>query len=399
MVYLRNIPAEELFSAQLELLIQHGRIASMMSNLLGAVLMLLILWPYFEARTLLAWGVGVLSLLLLRSLHMSSALADRSFVNSPGPLFWRLIAGSLATGLVWSATFIYVSSYIPATLQYLMLLVIVIIAAISLAVMVIVREYFLVFAFSALWPIAWWLLAHLWDAPQNLILGLLILAVTAVLVAASNGIHETFKRMLALTWQQEAMSREVSKITTSLRDRNRQLQETRRQLTDLANVDELTGLANRRFVNQVLREETRRAQRSDASLAVILIDVDYFKRFNDTYGHPAGDTVLRRIGDVMRRVSSRAGECVGRYGGEEFIVVLPSATSVDAMRTAKRLQRMVCEENIPHRGSEVSDRITLSQGIVALKPDGEMAPDELIDAADAALYQAKHNGRNRIAVV
>ncbi|MEO1080018.1 MAG: GGDEF domain-containing protein [Pseudomonadota bacterium] len=399
MVYLRNIPAEELFSAQLELLMQHGRIASMMSNLLGAVITLLILWPYFEALTLLVWGVVVLSLLLLRSLHMSNALANRRFVNNPGPLFWRLIAGSLATGLVWSATFIYVSAYIPVTLQYLMLLVIVIIAAISLAVMVIVREYFLVFAFSALWPIAWWLMAHLWDAPQNLILGLLILAVTAVLVVASNGIHETFKRMLALTWQQEAMSREVSKITTSLRDRNRQLQETRRQLTDLANVDELTGLANRRFVNQVLREETRRAQRSDASLAVILIDVDYFKRFNDTYGHPAGDTVLRRIGDVMRRVSSRAGECIGRYGGEEFIAVLPGATSADAMRTAKRLQRMVCEENIPHRGSEVSDRITLSQGIVALKPDGEMAPDELIDAADAALYQAKHNGRNRIAVV
>ncbi|MEL7047329.1 MAG: GGDEF domain-containing protein, partial [Pseudomonadota bacterium] len=175
----------------------------MMSNLLGAVITLLILWPYFEALTLLVWGVGVLSLLLLRSLHMSNALANRRFVNNPAPLFWRLIAGSLATGLVWSATFIYVSAYIPVTLQYLMLLVIVIIAAISLAVMVIVREYFLVFAFSALWPIAWWLMAHLWDAPQNLILGLLILAVTAVLVVASNGIHETFKRMLALTWQQE----------------------------------------------------------------------------------------------------------------------------------------------------------------------------------------------------
>ena len=328
MVYLRNIPAEELFSAQLELLMQHGRVASMMSNLLGAILTLLILWPYFDAMTLLVWGFGVLSLLLFRSLHMSSALANRRFVNNPRTLFWRLIAGSLATGLVWSATFIYVSDYIPATLQYLMLLVIVIIAAISLAVMVIVREYFLVFAFSALWPIAWWLMAHLWDAPQNLILGLLILAVTAVLVAASNGIHETFKRMLALTWQQEAMSREVSKITTSLRDRNRQLQEARRQLTDLANVDELTGLGNRRLVNQVLREETRRAQRSDASLAVILIDVDYFKRFNDTYGHPAGDAVLRRIGDVMRRVSSRARRPVDGAGPD---VAAPSASGLDSL--------------------------------------------------------------------
>jgi diguanylate cyclase (GGDEF)-like protein len=302
----------------------------------------------------------------------------------------------MLTGLVWSTTFIYLTASLPATQQYLLLLVIVIISAISLAVMVVVREYFLVFVFSALWPIAWWELAHVWDSPQNLVLGLLLLAVTALLVAASNGIHETFTRMLALSWQQESMTRELGNITESLRDRNRQLQEARRQLTDLANVDELTGLGNRRLVNQVLRDETRRAQRAGSSIAVILIDVDYFKKYNDTYGHPAGDDVLRRIGEAMRRVSARAGELVGRYGGEEFIVVLPGADAEDARRVAERLQRQIHDENIPHGESDVSDRITLSQGIVALKPDGEMAPDQLVDAADAALYRAKQEGRNRI---
>ncbi|MEE4279994.1 MAG: GGDEF domain-containing protein [Halieaceae bacterium] len=398
MVYLRHIPAEELFSAQLELLMQHGRVASMQANLLGVLIALAVVWPYFDSTQLLLWGFGLLTLLLLRSMHMSSSLVDRRFQSRPRRLFFTLVGGSMLTGLVWSASFIYASAALPITLQYLLLLVIVIITAISLAMMVVVREYFLAFLFTALWPIAWWQLAHFRDSPQNLVLGLLLLGVTALLAAASNGIHETFARMLSLHWQQESMARELGSITDSLRDRNRQLQEARRQLTDLANVDELTGLGNRRLVNQVLRDETRRAQRAGASIAVILIDVDYFKPYNDSYGHPAGDEALRRIGEVMRRVPSRAGELVGRYGGEEFIAVLPGATAEDALHVAERLQRLIRDENLPHGASKVSDRITLSQGIVALKPDGEMAPDHLINAADEALYRAKQEGRDRIVI-
>jgi len=397
MVYLRNISDDELFAAQLELLMQHGRTASMMANLLGAVIVLAVLWPYFEDREPLLWGFGLLSLLLLRSIYMSRILASRSFVDRPRTVFWVLVLGAAATGAVWSSTFIATSELLPTSLQYMFLLVIVMIAAVSLALMVVVREYFLAFVFAALWPIAWWCLARFWEQPQNLVVGLLVLAVTALLVAASNGIHMTFRRMLSLSWQQETMARELGNITNSLRERNRQLQEARRQLTDLANVDELTGLGNRRLVNQALCDELRRAQRAGQWISVILIDVDYFKKYNDTYGHPAGDEVLRRIGDVLRRLCSRAGEVVARYGGEEFIAVLPRATPEETQQIAERLQRMLEEENIPHLESKVSDRVTVSQGIVSLQPDSEMDPTALVDLADAALYQAKHEGRNRIA--
>jgi diguanylate cyclase (GGDEF)-like protein len=295
-----------------------------------------------------------------------------------------------------SATYIYVSTTIPATLQYVLLLIIVMISAISLAVMVVIREYFLAFIFSALLPIAWWSLIHPLEQPHNVLIGLVLLGVCALLVFTSNGIHTTFRAMLSLTWQQEAMSRELGQITNSLRDRNRQLREARRQLTDLANIDELTGLGNRRLINQVLREEINRARRAQTSIGVILIDVDYFKKYNDSYGHPAGDEVLRRLGDLMQRATARAGEVVARYGGEEFIVVLPNADVHDAMRTAERLKRLVYEENIPHRDSEIADRITISQGIVALKPDQATDAGGIIDAVDAALYQSKHDGRNRI---
>lgn len=398
MIYLRNIPEAELFSAQLELLMQHGRVASMLANVIGVIAAMSLLWPYFAAGDLLFWGFGLLILLLLRSLHMSSALSDRRYLSRPRQLFWQLIFGSALTGLLWSGTFVLVSPHIPTTLQYLLLLVVVIISAISLAVMVVIREYFLAFIFCALWPIAWWSLANYWDQPYNLLLGFLLLALTGLLTAASNGIHDTFRRMLSLNWQQEAMARELGQITNSLRDRNLQLQEARRQLTDLANIDELTGLGNRRLVNQTLREEVNRARRAHGWLSVILVDVDFFKKYNDTYGHPAGDEVLRRIGDIMQRATARAGEVAARYGGEEFILVLPGARKADAIRIAERLQRLVYEENIPHRESEISDRITLSQGVLSIMPDEDVDPGILVDRADAALYTAKREGRDQIAV-
>jgi diguanylate cyclase (GGDEF)-like protein len=291
------------------------------------------------------------------------------------------------------------SAALPVNLQYVLLLVIVMIAAISLAVMVVIREYFLAFVFAALWPIAWWSLVHFWDQPYNLFIGLLLLGVLGLLTLASNGIYETFRRMLSLNWQQEAMTRELGQITKSLRDRNGQLQEARRQLTDLANIDELTGLGNRRMINQTLRQEVNRARRAGGALSVILIDVDFFKKYNDTYGHPAGDEVLRRIGDIMLLATARAGEVAGRYGGEEFILVLPGAGLPDALRTAERLKSLIHEENMPHVNSDVSDRVTISQGVLSIMPDEAVDPGVLVDKADAALYRAKREGRNKIAVV
>jgi diguanylate cyclase (GGDEF)-like protein len=330
---------------------------------------------------------------------MSNALAERTYQRDPRRLFWRLIFGALVTGAIWSVTYIGVAPRVPLTIQYVLLLIIVLITTISLAVMVVVREYFLVFLFTSLFPIGWWSLVHVWEQPHNLLVGLVLLSVCALLLVVSNWIHGSFRSMISLSWEREAMARELGELTGSLRDRNRQLKEARRQLTDLANIDELTGLGNRRLVNHVLRQEINRARRNGGELSLILIDVDYFKLYNDTYGHPAGDDVLRRLGDILAKATSRAGEVAGRYGGEEFILILPGADAAIARRTAERLAELVHEENIPHRSSGNSDRVTVSQGVLTVAPDGDIDPINLIDAADAALYQAKAEGRNRIVAV
>lgn len=396
MIYQRHIPEQELFIAQLETLMQNGRVATLSAHLVGVIATLMLFWQYLPPSVLLLWAAAFIILLLVRSLQMSNALVTRTFQTSPRRVYWQLIVGALLTGAVWAAIYIYAADHVPVTMQYIFLLVVVMITAFSVGYSVVIREYFIAYVFSALWPIAWWSLVHYWEQSYNLLIGLLLLAFCALLVSVSDRVYLSFRNMISLNWERESIARELGDLTHNLKDRNRQLIDARRQLTDLANIDELTGLGNRRLVNKVLQEEINRARRTGARLSLILLDVDYFKDYNDNYGHPAGDLVLKRLADLMERATSRAGEVVGRYGGEEFILVLPGAGDEAARRTAERLRELVMAEKMPHKHSQVADIITISQGVVTFTPDADESPSELIKRADTALYRAKHQGRNAI---
>ena len=398
MIYQRHIPKEELFAAQLEMLMQNSRVATLGVHMAGVFTTVLMFWSFLELSYLLMWASFFVIFLLANSLYMSNSLVERRYQSHPKRIYWQLIISAGLTGAIWSAVYIYASTLVPVTMQYVFLMVIVIIAAISLGVTVVIQEYFIVYLFTSVWPVAWWSLVHYWDQPYNLVIGLFLLLICAVLVSVTNRMYVSFKNMISMNWEREAISQELGDLTGSLRDRNRQLRDARRQLTDLANIDELTGLGNRRLVNTALQEEINRARRSGAPLSVIMLDVDYFKSYNDTYGHPAGDSVLQVLADVMQRATSRAGEVVARYGGEEFILVLPGASNVSAMRTATRLRELVNAEEIPHEGSEVAAHITVSQGLVTVRPEGDLDPTKLVEMADKALYRAKESGRNGIEV-
>jgi diguanylate cyclase (GGDEF)-like protein len=329
---------------------------------------------------------------------MSNALVERRFETNPRRVYRQLIIGAGLTGLVWSGVYIQAANTVPLTMQYTFLLLIIMITALSIGFSVVVREYFIVSVFTSLWPIAWWSTVHYWQQPYNLLIGLVLLGLCALLVFVSDRVYQSFRNMIAMNWEREAISQELGDLTGSLRDRNRQLRDARRQLTDLANVDELTGLGNRRLVNNALQEEINRARRSGAEMSVIMLDVDYFKLYNDTYGHPSGDSVLQKLADIMQRATTRAGEVVARYGGEEFILLLPGASTDSALRTANRLRELVMEEKIPHQASLGEKFITVSQGVVTARPDADLLPADLINQADKALYQAKGAGRNTIKV-
>jgi len=400
MIYQRHMPQEELFSAQLEMLMQNGRLATVLAHLIGVAATLLLFWSFLGFTSIMLWAAAFLILLLLRSLQMSNALVERRFITGPKRVYWQLVIGAAFTGGVWAAVYIYAASRVPQSLQYTFLLLIVMMTAFSVGFSVIVREYFITYLFSSLWPIAWWSLVHYWQQPYNVVLGLSLLAFCALMVFVGNRIYESFRNMICLSWEREAMAQELGDLTGSLRDRNRQLRDARRHLSDLANVDELTGLGNRRLVNSVLLEEINRARRNGGVLSVILLDVDFFKSYNDNYGHPAGDVVLQQLADLMQRATSRAGEVVARYGGEEFILILPGASRDSVMRTAERLQELVVGEGIPHEKSTVAEFVTVSQGLVTVQPEPEddLEPMDVVKRADKALYQAKDAGRNAISV-
>lgn len=398
MIYQRHIPRQELVSAQLEMLIQNGRLATMSMHLLGALAAVVLFWPYVAFNTLMLWASCFLILLLIRSLQMSNALVERKYQTHPERVYWQLIIGTALTGAVWSAAYLLAALHTPVTVQYTFLLLIVMITAFSLGFSVAIREYYIVYVFASLWPIAWWSLVHYWQQPYNLVIGLVLLTMCGLMITVCDRTYRTFRNLISLTWEREHIAQELGDLTGSLRDRNRQLRDARQQLTDLANIDELTGLGNRRLVNTVLQDEINRALRTQAELSLILLDVDYFKNYNDSYGHNAGDEVLQKLADIMQRASTRAGEVVARYGGEEFLLLLPGASEESAMRTAMRLRKMIEIERIPHGASGVAQYITVSQGVVTVMPQDTINPTDLIKQADQALYKAKDAGRNAIAL-
>ncbi len=174
----------------------------------------------------------------------------------------------------------------------------------------------------------------------------------------------------------------------------KQLQVANRELQRLATLDGLTGVANRRRFDQYLDDEWQQMTRENLPLSLILCDIDFFKRYNDTYGHQAGDDCLRRVADALRFCAKRSIDLVARYGGEEFAVILPNTTTAGAVQVAEEIRLVVNSLNIPHKRSDVSPHLTLSLGIACAEPTPQLSPSTLIAAADAALYKAKAAGRD-----
>lgn len=166
-------------------------------------------------------------------------------------------------------------------------------------------------------------------------------------------------------------------------------------LRQMVFIDGLTGVANRRCFDERLETEWRRAARNGSPLALLMLDVDHFKRFNDRYGHQAGDDCLRRVACAIKGGLLRPGDLVARYGGEEFACILPGTDFEGALAVGAGIEHIVRGLQIEHAGSDVAGAVTVSVGVAASLPDGDADPARLLALADAQLYRAKHSGRGR----
>ncbi|KES01338.1 diguanylate cyclase [Ectopseudomonas mendocina] len=182
----------------------------------------------------------------------------------------------------------------------------------------------------------------------------------------------------------------------ALRESQQQLLDTNLVLQRLIKSDSLTGLANRRYFDEYLEIEWSRALRDQSELSLLMIDVDYFKAYNDQHGHVAGDEVLRRVGESLRSSCTRATDLAARYGGEEFAVIMPGTAAGGARLQAEKIRRAVEAMGIPHDLPKPGSPISVSIGIATIRPSVEHDPLSLVIKADEGLYLAKHSGRNQV---
>jgi diguanylate cyclase (GGDEF)-like protein len=168
-----------------------------------------------------------------------------------------------------------------------------------------------------------------------------------------------------------------------------------RYLSKLVMVDHLTGLANRRHFEETINREFNQSKRDKTCLSIVMCDIDFFKVFNDRHGHQAGDSCLRSIGEAIEETLTRPADLVCRYGGEEFIVILPKTEPMGALRIAEKIKRSVASKNVVQMIPKGEGRVTLSMGLASYHGQYKNVED-FIKAADDALYKAKKNGRNRV---
>ncbi|MEM7593694.1 MAG: diguanylate cyclase [Cyanobacteria bacterium P01_A01_bin.83] len=201
-------------------------------------------------------------------------------------------------------------------------------------------------------------------------------------------------------WEINFLQRLTTQVTIAIQQSQLccQLQTANQKLQQLAILDGLTGIANRRYFDLVLDKEWHRLAREQQPLSLILCDVDYFKAYNDFYGHQQGDRCLQKVAQILKKSTRRPADLAARYGGEEFALILPNTDAQGALHLAQSIIESLANKQIPHHKSRVSDFVTLSMGVASRIPHRQQPFTKIIETADSLLYRAKEAGRNQLAI-
>ena len=216
---------------------------------------------------------------------------------------------------------------------------------------------------------------------------------------SDNALYEPYCELLEaykkLFRQTKRLVKMGDRMQNDLSELNSELQSHKEKLAQMSYVDGLTSLANRRRFNEFLEAEWNRAVRSGSPLSLIILDIDFFKQFNDNYGHSAGDECLMLVARALSACIKRSGDLVARFGGEEFAIVLPETEFSGAKCIAAQIQNSISELAIGHEYSQIAPHVTVSSGIASCIPAEKNSHMELLEAADKQLYAAKEAGRNQ----
>lgn len=405
-----------LHARQVELLYAQS-LGTLSGSALAAAIVAAVFWRVAPHSVLVPW---LASLLLLGALRLALTQRYRRATDAARQAdCWErwFIAGVALTASVWGIGGLLLPP--PGLNAYtaLYLLWVVGLCATAAATYSVRIRAFLAFALPAMLPYAVYSLVR--GTPEGTLLAVMLAMFFAFLLYSAMRSRTVLVGSLRLQFENvrligylDAERKRAEKLNAELRadidERIRTLEtlqhakqraeDLARRLQLLSSLDGLTGIANRRHFDEALDREWRRALRNGTTISMILVDIDFFKNYNDTYGHQAGDECLKEVARLLKGYSRRPGDFVARYGGEEFAVVLSETGPDTAGRIAEEIRMGVETLGIPHGSSPAKEVVTVSAGVAAAMPAKRGSPDALIHDADGALYQAKHRGRNRVVV-
>jgi diguanylate cyclase (GGDEF)-like protein len=376
----------ELSSKCLELLYSQSANAYS-ASVVGGLFLGALFWNRASKLVIVAWGVAYLVMIAIRHQLGVRFRYQVPGVQAAGPWLRYFQATVLICGVLWGLFGLYLAQH--ANSHQLAAIVITLGALVSGAVITysVVMPVFAAFAVPALVPIVLFLMAQ--DTPGEIMLGLVVL----VWLLFMHRLAQRF-RGFAL----ESLNYQFENVTLlhDLAEQRDKAEELAMQLKALSAIDGLTGVANRRQLDEELLSAWQRAERENHEIALILCDTDCFKAYNDTYGHLQGDACLRQIAGVLAQHAARGGGVAARYGGEEFAVLLPRTNPENALALAEHMRLAVEALAIPHETSTVGKCVTASFGVCSTTPGDGASVATLIENADKALYQAKRGGRNQV---
>ncbi len=367
---------QEVLTAQIEQSFRQLPI-SLVVNLVNGLILIVVLWEAAETLSLLVW---LLLIIVITAARFFSLRAFRDAAR--GAQFnqdtWRryFVIGACAAGLVWGAAGVFL--FPPDSFPHQVFLAFVLGGMVAGAIPLLssVKHAYPCFAIPVVLPISVQMLAI--GDPVHLIMGLMTVIFGVAMLASSAQVQRIFAESNKLRHQ----------LSSSM--------EAGQALEKLARLDALTGIPNRRLFEEELEKEWARAERDNSSLSVITADVDYFKEYNDRYGHPAGDRCLIQVAQTMESALLRPGDTVARIGGEEFAFLLPQTTMSGAESVAQLISKRIIALRLAHEGAPATGQVTLSFGIASSDESSITSAAELLRASDMALYDAKRRGRNQI---
>ena len=398
---------------KLEILLYQSK-GALFGGVIVAVLALPLCWHWGNRYFVLTWIAFYCAISFLRyrlTLSTFESTPEMPVMNRVRRHYTIL---TLLSGIAWGIISLY---FLSVSLDYGSVLVILAVSltASSASLYAIYPSIFSAFAFPALCPAIVHLL--LLDNSTANVYGTLV-AIFLVLMSISclrmkklvmNSVGIQFENMRLLDdiekekSQVSDLNKQLQADLEELRKRDMQLNEEKDRAEDLAEKllilstrDGLTGIANRRHFDEYLAKEWNRAVRSNLQLSLILCDIDYFKFYNDLYGHQKGDHCLQQVSSVLEDYTRREGDLAARYGGEEFAIILPDTTHENAVIHAEKIRAAIEKEAIPHDASNVANIVTVSMGLATIRPNRSIFSSRLIADADKLLYRAKSEGRNRL---